>query len=120
MAVRYPSFGQRKQTFKRTETELNRAIREAATQPMLDLPPPEYADDLLPTLDGYVHGIVHVDPIRVQCDGCGVIAEGDPGSASVAIMGRIWFNPGSDDRRRLCGECRQIWWPDFDERRRRR
>lgn len=119
MAVRYPSFSQRKQTFKRAEAELNKTL-QASPEPAATLPPATYADNLLPDIDGYVHGIVHLDPMRIQCDGCGVIAEGDPGSASVAIMGRIWFNPGSEDRRRLCGECRAVWWPDFDARRKRR
>lgn len=57
-------------------------------------------------VEGYVHGIVSLDPPRVRCDGCGVEAVGTRGGLSVLILTcGIEFRPGLDGRR-LCSECR--------------
>lgn len=63
---------------------------------------------LLPTLDGYVHGIVSIDPLRIQCDACGAIAvhDGSCTSALFVILCGIEFRTLPNDGRRLCLECR--------------
>jgi rubredoxin len=57
---------------------------------------------LLPDLPGLAHGIVQVDPfIRIQCDSCGFIYDGEPGK-----------DPKRPDRRRLCRSCRAVEWAE--------
>ncbi len=79
----------------------------------------------LPTVPGKVHGIVSMDPVTVQCDGCGLrltwrdLVERSGGRYTtdrpglVIICGGIDFNPrlaGVDDRR-LCRDCaKQAGW----------
>lgn len=68
----------------------------------------------LPTLEGCVHGIVGLNPARIQCDECHGIYEGDPNSRDGAniILSGIRFNSRRyhQDNRRLCKECRAIHW----------
>jgi hypothetical protein len=78
------------------------------------------ANILLPDLPGLVHGIVQVEPfVRIQCDGCGFVYDGQPGKLALAvILSGILFNPRryrdphSPDRRRLCRTCRAAAWPE--------
>lgn len=75
---------------------------------------------LLPDVPGLVHGIVQMEPhIRIQCDGCGYVHDGDPGKAAFAIITcGIKFStrryraarPEDRDTRRLCCDCRQSEW----------
>lgn len=65
------------------------------------------ADDLLPTLPGYLHGIVGCNPWRLQCDGCGAVEVIGP-ERSLVTMGTHFAPPriyGRGDRRRLCRPC---------------
>ena len=71
--------------------------------------------ELLPDLPGAVHGIVQMEPfVRIQCDGCGFIHDGDPGKAAIAILtSGIRFNMSAHsrgDHRRLCADCRKREW----------
>ena len=74
---------------------------------------------LLPDLPGKVHGIVQIDPfIRIQCDGCGFIHDGEPGKAALAVISsgilfspRRYHDPRNPDQRRLCRTCRATEWP---------
>jgi len=69
------------------------------------------APNLLPTLPGYVHGIVATDPLTIQCDGCGGLE-----TPPIAVLTQTWFNPVSSDERRLCPDCRdRAGWPDTEE-----
>lgn len=79
-----------------------------------------YAQNLLPDVEGYVHGIVGVDPVWiVQCDGCGRVAvggtrHGGARSGLVILACGIQFGH-SGDPRRLCGRCRlEAGWTDYD------
>lgn len=59
--------------------------------------------ELLPTLPGFVHGVVGRDPWRLQCDGCGAIETPD-----ALILMDTKFAPRRNrdtDKRRLCGSC---------------
>ena len=67
----------------------------------------------LPDVPGKVHGIVSVDPITIQCDGCAKRVDyrtlglsGDHHNLTILTCG-IEFNstlyPGDD--RRLCRDC---------------
>lgn len=75
---------------------------------------------LLPDVEGKVHGIVQWEPfIRIQCDGCGYIHDGEPGKAAIAVITcGIVFSPrryhsvGQRDTRRLCPGCRKTEWTD--------
>lgn len=63
--------------------------------------------ELLPTLPGYVHGIVGRDPWRIQCDGCGAIETPEP-----LVLMRTEFAPAlvrfrTGDARRLCPPCQE-------------
>lgn len=61
----------------------------------------------LPTLPGRVDGIVSLDPPKVQCRSCGVIAEGRPGKLAFLVLTcRILFHVADGRTRRLCAECR--------------
>ena len=98
--VRYPSLARRKQTYRRAEAALNRAVGVVP-----DATPARvitYAPGLLPTLEGYLHGIIGRDPWRIQCDGCGAIEEPRP-----LVLMTTRFLPGSDDPRRLCLDCQK-------------
>jgi len=68
----------------------------------------------LPDLDGYVHGVVSLDPPKVQCDGCGLVATGiGMGAALLIILCGITSNTslyGHGDDRRLCADCRKVVW----------
>lgn len=68
----------------------------------------------LPDVDGCVHGIVSLDPPKVQCDGCGLLATGAGlGIAALVILCGIRFNThryGHGDDRRLCEDCRKAVW----------
>ena len=68
---------------------------------------------LLPDVPGKVHGIVSLDPITIQCDGCAKLADhrtlglpGDHHNLTILTCG-IVFNPAlyPDDDRRLCRDC---------------
>lgn len=68
-----------------------------------------------PTMDGCVHGILSLDPVRIQCDGCLHIYEGDPKLPKGAqiVLSRINFNHilyDQGDKRRLCTGCRKTEW----------
>ena len=68
----------------------------------------------LPDISGRVHGIVSLDPPKVQCDGCGLVATGHD-ICLVALTCGIKFNPNAyeqGDRRRLCRECATTEWKD--------
>lgn len=56
---------------------------------------------------GYVHGIVSLDPPRVQCDGCGLVAEGDSLSLTILFC-QIVFNSRVGCGRRMCYECWKV------------
>lgn len=58
------------------------------------------------TVEGYTHGIIAVDPMRIQCDGCGIIAEHD-GTTTVALFVMLC---GIEfvGRERLCADCRAL------------
>ena len=68
---------------------------------------------LLPDVPGKVHGIVSLDPITVQCDGCAKLVDhrtlglsSDHHNLTIITCG-IEFNSrlsGIDDRR-LCRDC---------------
>lgn len=59
---------------------------------------------LYPDIPGKVHGIVSLDPPKVQCDGCGLVATGTSLTFLIMFCG-IKFNNRGNDRRRLCTEC---------------
>lgn len=109
MAVRYPSMATRKSLSKARD----RMIRETA--PELELESPlVYAEGLLPTVPGRVHGIVSLDPPQIQCDRCGLVetAREGEGLGPFAMRCGILFTPrlrGRDDRR-LCVPCRKARW----------
>lgn len=69
-----------------------------------------------PTMDGCVHGILSLNPVRIQCDGCLHVYEGDPGLPQGAqiILSRIRFSSvrydAVGDKRRLCEECGLREW----------
>lgn len=68
---------------------------------------------LLPDVPGKVHGIVHLDPPTIQCDGCGRFdtwqtlgCREDAGLSHVIILSRIRFNPRLGVASpRLCRDC---------------
>lgn len=100
--TRYPSLAQRKQTFKRTEAELARALREHTTAAEARAVDVTYAEGLLPTLPGHVHGIVDASPWRIQCDACGAIEQ-----PPTLVLMRTRFVTTAPDPRRLCESCRE-------------
>lgn len=60
---------------------------------------------LLPTMHGYVHGVVSLDPVTIQCDGCGITTRcGERGLLGMFDAFRE-FRLGSDLR--LCRDCRK-------------
>ena len=63
--------------------------------------------DIMPDLPGYVHGIKSVDPPIIQCDGCGLVDEGEPGDriGFHIVMSEIKFNPRGRARVRMCKAC---------------
>lgn len=65
----------------------------------------------LPDVEGCVHGIVSLDPPRVQCDGCGLVATGEGMSLGLLIiLAQFLFDPyryGHGDDRRRCADCRK-------------
>lgn len=74
---------------------------------------------LLPDIDGKVHGIVQIEPfIRIQCDGCGYIHDGEPGKTAVAILtcgirfSARRYHGNHPDTRRLCRDCRKTEWDE--------
>lgn len=85
---------------------------------------PEPSDQLalvlLPDLPGLVHGIVQIDPfVRIQCDGCGLIYDGQPGKTALGILTcgivfspKRYQHPQRPDRRRLCRSCRAAEWAE--------
>ena len=110
MAVRYPSLALRKQTAKRRDAEL----KTPPAQDRVLESPLVYAENLLPSLPGRVHGIVSLDPAQVQCDRCGLIETAHEGEQFGPFVMRcgILFTPslrGRDDRR-LCADCREARW----------
>ena len=68
----------------------------------------------LPDVEGCVHGIVSLEPPKVQCDGCGLVATGvDVALSVLIILCGIRFNTlryGHGDDRRLCSDCRAAVW----------
>lgn len=63
----------------------------------------------LPDVDGLVHGIVSVDPPKVQCDGCGLVASlpaGEKLNLLILACG-ITFHHSDRFELRLCRECRR-------------
>lgn len=75
---------------------------------------------LLPDLPGLVHGIVQVEPfIRIQCDGCGFLYDGEPGKVALGILlsgiqfsAKRYHRTHGPDRRRLCRSCRSAEWSE--------
>lgn len=62
----------------------------------------------LPTVPGLVDGIVSVASPKVQCRGCGTIANGDPGKLALLVLTcGIIFHVADGRRTRLCVECRR-------------
>lgn len=123
--ARYPSLAHRKQAFARGEARDAAVRREVQSWggTMLEetTGPVVYAENLLPSVEGFVHGLVQVDPVFiVQCDGCGRIAIGetDPRgerTALVILFCGITFGDTDRDPRRLCARCRvDAGWKDFD------
>lgn len=76
------------------------------------------AENLLPDVDGLVHGIVQLEPyVRIQCDGCGYIHDGEPGKTAFAILtcgirfnARRYRSATDRDTRRLCRDCQKAEW----------
>lgn len=65
----------------------------------------------LPDIEGFVHGIVSVDPPKIQCDGCGLVATGKPGELALTVMFcDVLFSHRDRFKRRLCGDCRKAVW----------
>jgi hypothetical protein len=65
----------------------------------------------LPDLPGYVHGIVSVDPPKVQCDGCGLVVTGDWANKALSlnltiVTAGIDFDSRDPDSGRQCQDCR--------------
>jgi hypothetical protein len=67
------------------------------TQPTLPIP--------RPTVPGYVHGIVSLNPPTVQCDGCGHEHTERTLNLTILVSG-IMFDPIKRDGLRLCRACR--------------
>lgn len=68
-------------------------------------------------MSALVHGIVSVDPPRIECDECGYRHTGESGKLGVAvILSGIRFNPrtysSGEDRRRMCRYCARLHWGD--------
>lgn len=68
-------------------------------------------DTLLVPLDdipGFVHGIVSLDPPKIQCDGCRLIATGDDLNLLILTCGITFDTRGGEgwEKRRLCRDCR--------------
>jgi len=125
MTTRYPSLAHRKQTFARGEARDAAVRREVDSWggviPVDKVPEVTYAEDLLPTVEGYVHGLVQADPVWVvQCDGCGRVAVGERNSRGerttlVIQFCGIHFGDTARDPRRLCARCRiGAGWNDYD------
>lgn len=57
--------------------------------------------DLLPTIPGYAHGVVGLDPTRLQCDACGAIETPD----ILILMQTKFYGFRRGDLRRLCESC---------------
>jgi hypothetical protein len=74
--------------------------------------------ELLPTVADCAPRIVGLHPVRIQCDECKGIHEGESkyGDAMNIILCRIRFNPRryhdgvTGDKRRLCSECAATEW----------
>jgi len=61
----------------------------------------------MPDLPGIVHGLVSLDPPKVQCDGCGLVVTGESLAQTVLLSGvRFDFRDGYT--RRLCVDCRAL------------
>lgn len=78
---------------------------------------------LLPTVDGFVQGLVQVEPVFVvQCDGCGRVAVGETTrdgrrTTLVIMFCGIIFGHAAGDERRMCARCRlEAGWEDYDTR----
>ncbi len=123
--TRYPSLAHRKQAFARGEAR-DAAVRREVKSWGGSIPdehagPVVYAEGLLPTVQGFVHGLVQVDPVFiVQCDGCGRVAVGDTDprgkrTTLVILFCGITFGDTARDPRRMCARCRvDAGWKDFD------
>lgn len=62
---------------------------------------------MLPAVAGLVDGIVSLNPPRVQCRGCGVIATGEAGKLNLlALTCNIIFHRADGWTTRLCAGCR--------------
>jgi len=59
----------------------------------------------MPDLPGIVHGLVSLDPPKVQCDGCGLVVTGE-NLAMTVLFGGIRFDFRDGYTRRLCDDCR--------------
>lgn len=69
------------------------------------LAPITYAENLLPTMDGKLPGIVSMDPPTLQCDRCGAVAVAPPGMSFWAHVMTAGFGLFRGDPRRLCTPC---------------
>lgn len=75
--------------------------------------------NLKPDVPGRIHGIVNLDPVQVQCDGCGRIDEGKHFGLTI-LQSSIVFCPAEyakGDERRMCVDCRakagwKLGWRD--------
>jgi len=59
----------------------------------------------MPDLPGIVHGLVSIDPPKVQCDGCGLVVTGESLAQTVLLSG-VRFDVRDSYTRRLCDDCR--------------
>ena len=111
MPARYKTIQHRRALGKALRAEGARQDAEALRREGRVLESPlVYAEGLLPTVEGCVHGVVSRSPLRFQCDRCGLV-EGAPEVAAVVAAGRIGFDfPPIGDPRRLCAVCREARW----------
>lgn len=64
--------------------------------------------ELRPDVPGHVHGIVDLDPLTIQCDGCGLLAVKPEGKLPGAFIARsgITFDVRRDrSLKRRCAKC---------------
>lgn len=113
MAVRYMSYSHRKQNAKRQATQLKADVAaSAAAGGVISVPEIvtwDAPNGLLPTVPGKVHGIVSLDPLTIQCDGCGFLATGVAVMTTCGIIFHRYLH--DKDPRRLCTDCqRRAGW----------
>ena len=111
MPARYMPIQKRRGLSKALAAENRRQDAEAAKREGRVLESPlVYAENLLPTVPGMVHGVVGVDPLRFQCDRCGFVASAADMPMIIAAHSSGFDTRFTGDPRRLCAECREARW----------